>query len=201
MTMNGSGALQHLSSVPVRTLCHTSYKVPIYHIGCGSQPCPPQVRHCPDAWGLVLAAGRQHTINAPPLPPIALLYSGDTAPCPALVAAGRRCTTSPAQMTQAQRHTQTQAQAQAQMRGQQGPRQLPPGVALSNHTMHSPEHCHAESGESHRLLLIHEATFHDTTEGREHAARKRHSTVGVCLCLLSLPLLLLLPLTLSLTLS
>jgi ribonuclease BN (tRNA processing enzyme) len=34
------------------------------------------------------------------------------------------------------------------------------------------------AGAAHRLILVHEATFHDTESGRSHAVRKRHSTVA-----------------------
>jgi ribonuclease Z len=111
-----------------------------------------RVRHCPNAYGLRLecmsATGQ----------PWSMVYSGDTRPCSELVAAGRGtlqpvpgtpslATLVPAPWT---RHIATGAESAGKL---------------------------LESVSRGCGLLIHEATFEDTEDGRANALAKRHSTV------------------------
>lgn len=119
-----------------------------------------RVRHCNKAYGLRLEFASAAAVSAAPggAPQAwSLVYSGDTRPCPELVALGRggRRIAQLAQLLQ-----------------------LAPPPLLSWWRGPAELDAAADAARSGCGLLIHEATFEDDEEGRANALAKRHSTAG-----------------------
>jgi hypothetical protein len=126
-----------------------------------------RVVHCPRAYALRLEGAAPEAPGGAPRP-WSLLYSGDTRPC-AEVAALARGGGARAPLAHAGAAAGDAAALAA-------------GAAAALARAPAPAAAAAAAAAARpAALLIHEATFEDTPEGRANAMEKRHSTVGEAL--------------------
>ena len=202
---NCSSPNSTLSATPATTLASHAFISSVFGaLGVVALRCV-QVVHCPKAYALRLdvASIARDAVASPALAstPWSLVYSGDTRPCDAVVRLGRLGAIT----------TTTTTTSSTSSVGSGGGFELAPsplavslarslGRLRTSPSLATPSGLEAEvvvvaapapilpsssggrsGGARGCTLLIHEATFDDTEDGRIEAAAKRHSTVGEAL--------------------